>query len=207
MDGLLLDTERLNARCFEQVADELKVADIKPLALELIGLRMDACKPLIEKALNKRARFNDFQARWFDLFHNELEQDVPRKPGVLDFLDQLGTLEIPCAIATSTPTAKAQKHLEKAGIGDFFKTVTGGDMVKLAKPAPDIYHLAAQSIGLNASDCAAFEDSDTGALAAHLSGATTVQVPDIKTPSAKIRALNHIIAPNIRSGAKTIGLI
>ena len=62
-------------------------------------------------------------------------------------------------------------------------------------------------IGLTARDCVAFEDSDPGASAAISSGAKTVQVPDINQPSAEMRQMGHLIAPNLLDGARKIGLI
>jgi hypothetical protein len=44
-------------------------------------------------------------------------------------------------------------------------------------------------------------------LSAVRSGATTAQVPDLKQPSDKTRALGHVIAVDLLSGAKEIGLI
>jgi beta-phosphoglucomutase-like phosphatase (HAD superfamily) len=110
-------------------------------------------------------------------------------------------------VATSTQTEKAQGHLQKSGLLDFFHSVTGGDQVVNAKPAPDIYIKAAKTLGLSAVDCVAFEDSDPGTRAAVASGAVVVQVPDLLVPSDEVRALNHFIAPSILNGATRIGLI
>ncbi|MEE9453916.1 MAG: HAD hydrolase-like protein [Paracoccaceae bacterium] len=38
-------------------------------------------------------------------------------------------------------------------------------------------------------------------------GARTVQIPDIKPPSANTRAMGHLIAPSLLEGAREIGLL
>ena len=80
-------------------------------------------------------------------------------------------------------------------------------MVINGKPDPEIYHKAAAELGRNAADCIVFEDSDPGVLAGVRSGAKVVQVPDIKVPSTETIALGHIIAPDLLSGARLVGLI
>jgi len=70
-----------------------------------------------------------------------------------------------------------------------------------------LYHRAADSLGVEAHLCCAFEDSDPGTRAAVASGARVVQVPDLVQPSDAVRALGHVIAPDVLSGALRIGLL
>jgi len=207
MDGLLLDTERLALDSFGQTARALGVPDIAVLGHDLIGLRADATAARIGQALDGRLAFATFGAGWDQRFDAALERGIPLKDGVIELLDQLARTGLPCAIATSTHAARAHKHLKIAGIAGYFQTVTGGDQVANGKPAPDIYHAAAASLGLTAPDCIAFEDSDPGATAAIASGARTVQIPDIKPPSPEMTAKGHIIAASLLQGARRAGLI
>jgi len=97
--------------------------------------------------------------------------------------------------------------LQKAGLRGYFKAVIGGEQVAKGKPAPDIYLMAAKALALSATDCVAFEDSDPGTLAAIASGATVVQVPDVKPPSAALLARGHLIATSVLTGARQARLI
>jgi len=83
----------------------------------------------------------------------------------------------------------------------------GGEQVENGKPDPEIYLKAAALAGYEPGDCAAFEDSDPGTLAAVRSGALTVQVPDLRPPSAQTLALGHVVADDLYAGALRIGLI
>jgi beta-phosphoglucomutase-like phosphatase (HAD superfamily) len=47
-----------------------------------------------------------------------------------------------------------------------FALVLAGDVVKAKKPAPDIYLLAAERLGIAPRDCVVVEDSNNGVLAA-----------------------------------------
>ena len=129
------------------------------------------------------------------------------KPGVRELLERLGEIGLPCAVATSTRTTSAETLLDGAGLLELVRTVTGGDRVVRGKPDPEIYHRAAATLGIEARDAVAFEDSDPGTRAAVASGARTVQVPDIRAPSDAVRALGHTVAPDLLAGARAVGLL
>jgi beta-phosphoglucomutase-like phosphatase (HAD superfamily) len=65
---------------------------------------------------------------------------------------------------------------------------TGRD-VERGKPAPDIFVLAAERIGISPSDCAVFEDAFTGIRAAHAAGCRPVLIPDRRAPTPEILEL------------------
>ena len=56
------------------------------------------------------------------------------------------------------------------------------DDVAHGKPAPDSFTLAADCLGIPASDCLALEDSACGIAAAHAAGMMVVMVPDVVAP-------------------------
>ena len=207
MDGLLLDTERLVVDAFRRTAAGFDLADIGDVALQMIGLRHDSGAIILQHALDGRVPHEVFSKAWQADVNDVVADGIPLKSGVVDLLKQLKIKDLPCVVATSTRTSMARHHLELVGIDSYFQDVIGGEQVQHGKPAPDIYHLAAEMIGLEARDCVAFEDSDPGATAAINSGAKTVQVPDIKQPSAEMRQKGHLIAPNLLDGARQIGLI
>jgi len=207
MDGLLLDSERLVVDAFEQTVLDFGLPNLTSVAHDMIGLRSDMADKLLQVALKNHMDHATFDTRFHEHIHALFDRGIPVKSGVIEFLDLITALGLPCAIATSTKTANAERHLAKSGIADYFRSVTGGDQVDDPKPSPEIYHRAAASIGLEPNCCAAFEDSDPGTTAAFLSGATTVQVPDLKQPSKKIRDLGHVIAPDLMTGATIVGLV
>lgn len=207
MDGLLLDTERLVMEAFERTAAEFGHPDLGPVILDMIGLRSDTGDKILQAALRGKADHRAFDAHWHGQIYAAFEQGIPVKPGVRDLLDQLSERGLPCAVATSTQTANAVQHLKTAGIFKYFTAITGGDQVRKGKPNPEIYRAAAHNLGLVPSQCAAFEDSDPGTLAALKSGATVAQIPDIKAPAPNLRKLGHVISDDILTGAMQIGLI
>ena len=69
---------------------------------------------------------------------------------------------------------------------------------RAGKPAPDIYHAAADAIGLPASECVAFEDSLAGIAAAAAAGCFVVAVPDPRLPRDAAKAAGaHLILDSL----------
>lgn len=99
------------------------------------------------------------------------------RPGVARLLRDAHGAGLRMGIATTT-TRRNVTALLKATLGQgasgWFDTIVAGDAVAAKKPAPDIYHLALQQLGLRAVDCLAFEDSRNGLLAAMSAGLKTL---------------------------------
>jgi beta-phosphoglucomutase-like phosphatase (HAD superfamily) len=77
-------------------------------------------------------------------------------------------------------------RLGAAGIVSRFGPIHGGDQVARGKPHPDLFELAARSLGLAPAECLVFEDSSYGATGALAAGMGVVLVPDLKEPDPDI---------------------
>ncbi len=207
MDGLLLDSERACVLAFNEAVQGFGLPPMPDVALACIGLRSDGVRSKVSAALAERVDCDTFYAAWGQRISGAFAQGIPVKADVVALLGALKAQGIPCVVATSTRTISAEGHLQKAGLRGYFKAVIGGEQVANGKPAPDIYLLAAKTLALCPQDCVAFEDSDPGTLAAIASGATVVQVPDVKPPSAALLGNGHHIATSVLAGARQIGLI
>lgn len=207
MDGLLIDSERQFFKSFLETCTEFKLPNMQQVFYDCIGLRSVDSSIVLQNALGPLVDLTAFNAAWGDRAEQQRAKGIPLKSGAHELLSLLKDAGRPCVVATSTRTAHAQQHLQKAGIYDLITHVVGGDQVAKGKPEPEIYLKAAATAGFNAENCAAFEDSDPGTLAAVRSGATTVQVPDLKPPSQKTLALGHVVAHDLLTGAQKIGLV
>jgi len=102
---------------------------------------------------------------------------IPMRPGVRRLLLEARAAGLRLAIATTTTPANVTVLLEHSlgpGTQTWFEVIAAGDIVPAKKPAPDIYHHALQQMGLEASACLAFEDSENGLRASLGAGLKTV---------------------------------
>jgi sugar-phosphatase len=94
-------------------------------------------------------------------------------PGASIFLRSLPNQR--WAIVTSAPKALAIRRIEAAGIPMPTILVTSED-VSDGKPNPACYLLAAQRLGVEATECLVFEDAVAGILAGETAGADVIVV-------------------------------
>jgi HAD superfamily hydrolase (TIGR01509 family) len=102
-------------------------------------------------------------------------------PGVLSVVTAARTAGLRTAVASSSSVGWVERWLGKHGIRDRFDTVCGRDHVARVKPAPDLYILAAERLGVAPGGCLVLEDSPNGIRAAHAAGMRCVAVPNALT--------------------------
>lgn len=205
MDGLLLDTERLSQRVFNDLAAEYGFSDDGTIFNQLVGLNKKDHQRVFARNLPQGIVADKFDARWKEKFLGHLDRDIPVKPGAREMLAWLKAAGVPVSLVTSTASAKAAMLMQRSGLIEFLDVLTCGDEIERGKPAPDIYLLAAERLGCVAADCIAFEDSANGVKAAHSSGARVVQVVDLLPPSSELRALGHDIVDTLAEAGALLG--
>jgi HAD superfamily hydrolase (TIGR01509 family) len=137
---------------------------------------------------------------WKQAFAASIAQDLRVKAGAAELLVAIG---LPMAVVTSSHRDEAHAKVTIAGLAHHFQLIISVDDVTMAKPAPEPFLLAAQRLGVDPARCLVFEDSDTGAEAAHRAGCTVVQVPDMQPSTGPFA---HHLAADLLTGARMAGL-
>jgi HAD superfamily hydrolase (TIGR01509 family) len=112
-------------------------------------------------------------------YYNRMLQEggIPLRPGVKRLLEEARAASLMLGIATTTTPENVTTLLRyslAADSVDWFAVIAAGDVVPAKKPAPDIYLLAMERLGLKPQECIAFEDSRNGILASLGAGLKTV---------------------------------
>ena len=111
------------------------------------------------------------------LFVPLIIQAKPIRAVVQIALDNFG--KIPMAVASGGQQQIICDLLEHLKIKSIFDAVVTCEMVKMQKPAPDIFLEAARRIGVEPRFCRAYEDSDLGLQAIRAAGMDAVDVRNI----------------------------
>lgn len=183
-DGLILDTESPTYRAWQELyvehgcelpfdewvkcighADDARAWDPCSHLERLLG------QPVDREALQLRRR-----ARRDALMAVEVV-----RPGVEAYLAEAHRRGLGLAVASSSPHAWVDAHLERLGLLRHFATVKCAGDVPRAKPEPDLYLAAVEALGVAPSAAIAFEDSPTGLWAAKRAGLFAVAVPNAIT--------------------------
>jgi len=107
---------------------------------------------------------------------SEIVTELPVRPGVLRIIDEARAAGVRLGVCTTSNPKFIDAVLDLFGPERkaAFEFVHAGDVVPKKKPAPDIYLLALETLGLPASDCVVVEDSRNGLLAATGAGIATL---------------------------------
>ena len=100
------------------------------------------------------------------------EGKIPLRPGVLRIVDEAINAGVRLAVC-STSNEKAVSNLVSTLMGEERASkfqIYAGDMVKKKKPAPDVYLMAVDQMGLDKERCVIIEDSHIGVGAAVAAG-------------------------------------
>jgi HAD superfamily hydrolase (TIGR01509 family) len=109
---------------------------------------------------------------------------VPLIPGAVDAVHRIAA-RFPVALASSSARALIDRVLESAGLTGVFRTTLSTEEVPRGKPAPDVFRVAAERLGVDPAECAAIEDSSNGLRAAAAAGMAVICVPHGVYPPAE----------------------
>jgi HAD superfamily hydrolase (TIGR01509 family) len=184
LDGVMIDSERIDRLGWRDVAARQGLVVSDEFYARSVGRREVDIAAEFHAAFGQD--FADFARQVGDWRRHYIDtQGMPQKPGLGALLDTLDGAGIRYAMATSTTRADA---LERMGeLPARLAAAAFGNEVAAGKPAPDIYLLAAQRLGVAPARCLAIEDSLPGVVAAERAGMTVIMVPDLVAPHDAIR--------------------
>jgi HAD superfamily hydrolase (TIGR01509 family) len=178
MDGLMVDTEPLARRAWNEVVNPYGVAISDDLYSRMVGLRTTDSTRLVLAELPLPLSARDLLDRKTTAYLAIVDSEgVPAMPGLADLLGTLDAAAIPWAVATSTSRAIAEHVLGSLGLTDRYGALAAGDEVVHGKPAPDIFLLAAERLGMDPGRCVALEDSPPGCQSAAAAGMRVLAIP------------------------------
>lgn len=178
MDGVLIDSEPLWHQAEQHILGKLGVDFTKPPLLQSTGLTTASVIahwyqhqpwPLYSP--------EDVVQQIVQFVVDGVTQSGVAKAGLLALLAQLQQRQLKLAVATNSTKQLLEATLNRLKIAPYFQALCHIGLVKQGKPAPEIYLLAAQKLGVPAADCLVFEDSFAGVTAAKAAGMAVVAIP------------------------------
>jgi len=188
MDGLMLDTERPALPLWIQAGKSLGYDISRELMINTIGKSNDGMRPLFLAEFGPDFPYDKLLDRVRPLIYGQFEKGIAHRPGLMVLLDRMASLGIPLAVATSARRERAVWKLGIAGILERFTVLACADELASAKPAPDVFLLAAKRLGQAPSRCVGFEDAPAGLMGLHAAGIRSVFIRDMVEPSPETLA-------------------
>ena len=199
MDGLLLDTELLWHRAETELFGRRGVEFTWDDKMRVIGTSFAFTADYFADRLGvPREQGPGLVQEMVDLMQGHLREQVDGRPGAVELVERLrGHTRL--GLASNSPRALVDTALATAGITDAFDAIVTSDDVTQPKPAPDLYLLACERLGVAPEDALALEDSPSGITAAKAAGLTCIAVPqfaetDVSAADRVIDSLEDLLA-------------
>jgi beta-phosphoglucomutase family hydrolase len=168
MDGVLIDSEPIHIKTWQQVMQpfHLKIKD------EWYKQWIGTSDETVARYFCDHYQINQSWQHLLDkkrcLYLEVFDQYIKESSQMRAIISEINGYKL--GVASSSSRKEIQFVLQKLKILRFFKVIVGGDEVKNSKPAPDIYLLTAEKMGVNPENCVALEDSSYGIQAAKIAG-------------------------------------
>ncbi|MGI8998829.1 MAG: HAD family hydrolase [Candidatus Limnocylindria bacterium] len=200
MDGLLLDTETLWHEAEVELFARRGVEFTRQDQMAVIGTSFEITARYFAKRLGQAPEQGTaLAAEMVGLMHERVKRAVHARPGAIELMHRLRELdEVRIGLASNSPRFLVDDALATAGFIDAFDAIVTSDDVDNPKPAPDIYLLVCDRLGVPVSEALALEDSFSGVAAAKAAGLTCIGVPlfaetDVAAADRVISSLEELL--------------
>ena len=178
MDGLLVDSEPLWLISETQMMAEYGYQWLESDQAACLGGPLDRVGDYMSGLIGGKRDGNSFTLEIIERMVEKFKGDLPFMPGAIELINDLRAHGVPLTLVSASPRSLVDAALSNFEVNPFVRSISSGD-VKVSKPAPEGYLLAATSGGHDISNSLVLEDSLTGVTAAKASGAWVLAVPHL----------------------------
>ena len=199
MDGLMVDTESLATEAFIHSAKKQGYDMTKEETLLVLGFTTKSIYEFWENYFkNSDVSGKQLVDDHYKYIENILFTTGPRKmPYIEELLKYLKESNYKVAVASSSNMNHIINNMEKTGLKKYIDEFASGAEVENSKPAPDVFLLAAERLGVKPENCLVLEDSKAGVIAGSSAGAKVIMVPDMFKPDEECKEKAYRIVNNL----------
>lgn len=189
MDGVLIDSEPIHYEIENRLFDQLGITVSDDVHRNYLGTSAEFMYADLKSRFGLPDTVNELMqfGESFTCDYFRQLQVLNLNEGVLSLIKELKLAGLKLAVATSSSPEVAKVLLNRCEIAAYFDAIVTTSEAGKSKPAPDVYLLAAQKIGIPPSNCIVFEDSPNGLSAAKSAGMYGIAV---QTSSVNVNELS-----------------
>jgi len=178
MDGTLDDSEPVHCLAYQRVLESLgKTLTSADYNSRFTGSTDQFIATSLIQQFGLTVTVAELLKQKEALFLKLIEGRAEALPGVLATLETLHKRGLKLAVASSATLEAIEAVLAALKIRHYFTVIASGEEVAKSKPAPDVFLLAAERLGIAPQRCLVFEDSENGVRAAAGAGMFCIAIP------------------------------
>ena len=178
MDGLLVDSEPLWLISETQMMAEYGYQWLESDQAACLGGPLDRVGKYMSDLIGGKRDGNSLTSEIIDRMVVKFKGELPFMPGAIELIADLQAHGVPLTLVSASPRSLVDAVLANFEVNPFVRSISSND-VKVSKPDPEGYLLAATSGGHQITNSLVLEDSLTGVTAAKASGAWVLAVPHL----------------------------
>jgi|SRR3989344_2188058 len=180
MDGVIIDSESIQSKAFEEV---LKEYDKRPIhnkygIVQTVGIRAKENWERLKELYHIDEKIEILITKRRKIYQKLIQSECKPMPGLLPALDFLKRHKLKLAIASSSNKKNINIVLSKLDIVHYFSVVVSGEEIVNGKPNPDIFLETVKRLHAEPKECIVIEDAESGILAAKAAGMKVIAVPN-----------------------------
>lgn len=183
MDGVLTETSKQHYQAWKLLANDLGFGITDEINEKVKGISRLESLDIVLRAGNMADKFTDIEkiqlANKKNLIYQSLIREFTKENlsvGAMELLISLRNNNIKIALASVSKNAPFL--LEAMEIEQYFEAVVDPAEVISGKPAPDIFLMASQKLGVNPRNCIGIEDAFAGVEAIKSAGMKPIGIGD-----------------------------
>ncbi|GGF17733.1 HAD family hydrolase [Echinicola rosea] len=176
LNGTIIDDMHFHTKAWHQLFNEDLGAN---LSWEDVKVEMYGKNPEVLDRVFGKGHFTPQEADQWSMEKEKRYQET-YKPhlglikGLGEFFDRADKAGVKMALGTAAIPFNVDFALDNLDIRKYFSAIVTADDVKLSKPHPDTFAMAADELGREPEDCIVFEDAPKGVEAAQNAGMKAV---------------------------------
>jgi beta-phosphoglucomutase len=195
LDGVIVDTAKYHYLAWKKLAVMLNIQFSEEDNERLKGVsRMASLDIILEIGkitLNDRMKeeYAALKNKWYlDYISRMTPEEI--LPGSLEFISELKNAGIKTALGSASKNTPL--ILKQLGMESLFEAIADGNVVKNAKPDPEVFLTTAKMLGVQPENCVVFEDALAGVESALNAGMICIGIG-----SEKILTNAHFVIPGL----------
>ena len=178
MDGLLVNSEPLWLESETEMMAEFDYQWLESDQAACLGGPLDRVGDYMSGLIDGKRDGHSLMLEIIERMVTKFKGDLPFMPGAVELIHDLRAQGVEITLVSASPRSLVDAALSNFDLNPFVRSISSDD-VKVTKPDPEGYLLAATSGGHDISNCLVLEDSLTGVRAARASGAWVLAVPHL----------------------------
>ena len=178
MDGLLVDSEPLWLESETEMMAQYGYQWLESDQAACLGGPLDRVGNYMSGLIDGKRDGSSLTSEIIERMVDKFKGELPFMPGAIELINDLRAHEVERTLVSASPRSLVDAALSNFEVNPFARSISSND-VKVTKPDPEGYLLAASSGGHEITNSLVLEDSLTGVTAAKASGAWVLAVPHL----------------------------